>query len=83
MPASIRPAARIGFPLTWESPTDSIQHHPALENRLAGHQAKHKENDKHNDENSEKYTRDPAGGRRYAGESKDTGGNGYHEKEEC
>jgi hypothetical protein len=41
--------------------------HP-LENRLAAQQAKHKENDKHNDENNEQYTRDPAGGRRYAGE---------------
>jgi hypothetical protein len=55
----------------------------ALENRLAGQQAKHKENDKHNDENNEQYTRDPPGGRRYAGEPKDTGDNGYHEKEEC
>jgi hypothetical protein len=64
-------------------PTDSIQHHPALENRLAGHQAEHKENDKHNDENSEKYTRDPAGRRRYAGEPEDTGDNGYQEKDEC
>ena len=31
-----------------------------LENRLAGQQAKHKENDKYNEENNEKYTRDPA-----------------------
>jgi hypothetical protein len=54
-----------------------------LENRLAGQQAKHKENDKHNDKNNEQYTRDPAGGRRYAGEPEDTGDNGYHEKEEC
>ena len=53
-----------------------------LENRLAAHQAKHEENDKPNDENNEKYARDPASGRRYAGEPEDTGDNGYQEKEE-
>jgi hypothetical protein len=62
-------------------PRGQIRH--PLENRLAGQQAKHKKNDKHNDENNEKYTRDPAGGRRYAGEPEDTGDNGYQEKEEC
>jgi hypothetical protein len=53
-----------------------------IENRLAWQQAKHKENDKRNNENIELHTRDPAGGRRYAGEAEDTGDDEYREKQE-